>query len=367
MSADDLNGEGAMGVRRVIAALVAAAMLTGPATAETFSFVALGDTAYTLPRDLPAYDALIGHINAAKPAFSIHVGDTWGAEPCTEASHQYALGQFAKFDHPVVYTPGDNEWVDCRKPEVLEAYHRYVDGKATPQDLGLLLPIRAFDGAFSGAGYADPLGSLATIRRLYFGKPMSLGQRPMPLVRQTDVDPAQPTAENTRWNKDGVVFATLSVPGSGNGFALNDEVKIKEAVARNRANVAWIKATFAEAKAKDAKAVVLALQAGMFLDGPGQDGFSKKEVRGGSEGPFYWVVFAIRDEAARFGKPVLLINGDFHDLVVDRPFMVSQGESKPALYANITRLQVFGAPELKAVRVGVDTTTPWVFSFQPLW
>ena len=105
----------------------------------------------------------------------------------------------------------------------------------------------------------------------------------------------------------------------------------------------------------------------MFLDGPGQDGFSKKEVRGGSEGPFYWVVFAIRDEAQRFGKPVLLINGDFHDLVVDRPFMVSQGESKPALYANITRLQVYGAPDLKAVRVGVDTSTPWVFSFQPLW
>ena len=64
---------------------------------------------------------------------------------------------------------------------------------------------------------------------------------------------------------------------------------------------------------------------------------------------------------------MLLINGDFHDLVIDRPFMVSQGEEKPPLYANITRLQVYGAPELKAVQVSVDTETPWVFSFQPLY
>jgi hypothetical protein len=343
-----------------------AAVLAGAAHAETFSFVALGDTAYNLPRDAPVYDALIERINKARPAFSIHVGDTWGAMPCTEESHKYVLGQFAKFDHPVVYTPGDNEWTDCRKPEILEAYHRYIAGKATPQDMGLLLPARTFDGAFSNYGFADPVGGLKLIRRLYFGKPESQGRYPMPLSRQTDVTPAVETAENTRWQKGGVVFATLSVPGSANGFTLNDEAQAREAVARNRANVDWIRSTFAEAKAKNAKAVVLALQAGLFVDGRGGD-FTGKAIRGGSDGPFYWIVYAIRDEAAKFGKPVLLINGDYHDLVIDRPFMVSQGESKPPLYANITRLQVYGAPELKAVQVSVDTETPWVFSFQPLY
>ncbi|HEY8616184.1 hypothetical protein [Phenylobacterium sp.] len=352
---------------RAFLAVVAALALGVPAAkAERFEFVALGDTAYNLPRDLPVYDALIQTINRARPAFSIHVGDTWGAEPCTEANHSYVLAQFAKFDHPVVYTPGDNEWVDCRRPDVLEAYHRYTAGKATPQDLALLLPLRAFDGAWSAAGFADPLGSLRTIRQTYFGKPQSLGGRAMPLVRQTDVMPDTQTAENTRWERGGVVFATISVPGSGNGVTLNDEVRLREAVARNRANVAWIKAAFAEARAKNAKAVVLALQAGLFVEGEGGD-FTGKAVRGGSDGPFYWTVFAIRDEAAKFGKPVLLINGDYHDLVIDRPFMVSQGEAKPPLYANITRLQVYGAPELKAVRVKVDTDTPWVFGFEPLY
>lgn len=356
-----------MRARTFLAAMAAAlAGITGTARAETFNFVALGDTAYTLPRDLPVYDALIARINRARPAFSIHVGDTWGALPCTEESHRYALGQFAKFDHPVVYTPGDNEWTDCRKPEILEAYHRFMEGKATGADMALLLPARSFDGAFASYGYADPVGGLKLIRKLYFDRPQSLGQRTMPLTRQTDVSPAVETAENTRWEKGGVLFATVSVPGSGNGFTLNDESRAREAVARNKANVEWIKAAFAEAKARNARAVVLALQAGMFVEGRGGD-FTNKEVRGGSDGPFYWIVYAIRDEAAKFGRPVLLINGDFHDLVIDRPFMVSQGESKPPLYANITRLQVYGAPELKAVQVSVDTETPWVFSFQPLY
>jgi len=63
---------------------------------------------------------------------------------------------------------------------------------------------------------------------------------------------------------------------------------------------------------------------------------------------------------------VLPVHGDFHEFIVDRPFLVSQGEFAEPKYANITRLQVYGAPEIKAVQVTVDTETPWVFSFSPL-
>jgi hypothetical protein len=34
---------------------------------------------------------------------------------------------------------------------------------------------------------------------------------------------------------------------------------------------------------------------------------------------------------------------------------------------NLTRLQVYGWPEMKAVRVSVDTSKPWVFGFEPLY
>ena len=358
-----------MSLRKFAGCLVAVAISLGTsnaALAERFKFVALGDTAYNPGVDYPVYDALITRINASNPAFTIHVGDTWGAMPCSEAQHKSILDWFAKYDHPVFYTPGDNEWVDCRKAEVLEAYSRYVTGKATPQDFALLLPLRGLDAGMASGGYDDPLGSLSLIRKMYFGKPQSLGARTLPMVRQPDVSTFKDTYENARWEKDGVVFATISVPGSGNGFTIVDPVRATEAINRNRANVDWIKSTFAQAKASKAKAVVISLQAGMFLDEKG-DEFSGKLLRGGNEGPFYWVALAIRDLGAQFGKPVLLINGDFHEFVVDRPFMVSQGEAKPPLYGNITRLQVYGAPELRATTVGVDTDTPWVFSFEPLY
>lgn len=332
--------------------------------AAQFHFVAIGDTAYNPGRDYPVYERLIGAINDSNPAFTIHVGDTWGVKTCTEENHRWVHDWFDKYTHPVVYTPGDNEWTDCREAYVLAAYSRFVTGQATAEDMQVLGSVTGLDNAMEGVGYADTLASLRTIRRVFFSKPESMGAVTMPLVRQPDASEFKETVENVRWQKDGVVFATVSVPGSQNGFVINDLRRAAEAISRNQANVAWIKDTFAAAG--DASAVVISLHAGMFLDGDGGE-FSNRELRGGADGPFYWIALAIRDLAAAFGKPVLLINGDFHEFVVDRPFFVSQGEAELPKYGNVTRLQVYGAPELRAVRVDVDTDTPWVFSFSPLY
>jgi hypothetical protein len=348
------------------------AMLGGAAAvhAQTFSFVALGDTAYNLDRDLPVYERLIAAINETSPAFSIHVGDTWGALACTEENHRWIRGWFDKFDHPVVYTPGDNEWTDCRKPALLDAYNRIIEGEGTPEDMALIGEARQLDNAFAASSYADTLASLAAIRRVFFSNAQSLGGRTMPLTRQPDESEFADTVENARWERAGVVFTTVSVPGSAAGFTINDADRAEEAIARNRANVAWIKAAFARATETNASAVVVVMHASIFEDVPagpvGAADFGKS-LRGGLEGPYYWVALAIRDLAAAFAKPVLLVHGDFHQFVVDRPFLVSQGEARPPKFGNITRLQVFGAPELKAVRVTVDTETPWVFGYEPLY
>ncbi len=349
-----------------VSILIASIVLASAARAEQFHFVALGDTAYNPSRDYPVYERLIGAINEDGPAFTIHVGDTWGVMTCTEEHHRWIHGWFDKYTHPVVYIPGDNEWTDCREGYVLEAYSRYVTGQATADDLKVLGTVRSLDGAMAGAGYADTLASLDTIRKVFFSEPKSLGAVTMPVTRQADVSEFDKMVENARWEKDGVVFATVDVPGSQNGFMINDPRRAEEAVARNTANVAWIKDTFAAASASEAAAVVIALHAGMFMDAPGGD-FSNKELRGGPDGPYYWIALAIRDLGEAFGKPVLLINGDFHEFVVDRPFFVSQGEATLPKYGNVTRVQVYGAPELRAVRIDVDTDTPWVFSFSPLY
>jgi len=351
-----------------LARLVAAgccALLSLSATAERFDFVALGDTAYNLPGDYAVYARLIERINAAAPAFSIHVGDTWGAMVCDEAAHRTVREWFERYQQPVVYTPGDNEWTDCRKPEVLQTFLNVMSGKGTPAELAELQRLRTLESAFAGESYGDVLGSLATIRQVFFAEAQSLGAKPMPVVRQADVSDFRNMVENLRWEYGGVLFATVHVTGSGMGFTINDAARANEAIERNRANVAWLEATFAEASSRQAKAVVIALHAGMFEDAEGNE-FSGKALRGGEEGPYFWVAMALRDLAAQYGKPVLLINGDFHELVIDRPFLVPQGESRAPLYGNITRLQVYGAPELKAVRVSVDTDTPWVFGFTPM-
>jgi hypothetical protein len=350
--------------RLMLAVILVGAM--APAWGAAFHFVALGDTAYNLDRDLPVYERLIAAINASQPAFSVHVGDTWGALECSEENHRWVRSWFDKFDHPLVYTPGDNEWTDCRLPEILDAYNRIIEGRGSAQDLALLGEARQLDNAFAASSYADTLGSLKTIREVFFATRQSMGARPMPLVRQADVSTFNEVAENARWQHGEVQFATVSVPGSGAGFTINDPRRAQEAIERNRANVDWIKSTFAEARADDARAMVIIMHASLFLDGEGDDSFGKV-LRGGEEGPYLWVALAIRDLAAEFGRPVLLIHGDFHEFLVDRPFLVSQGEARPPRFGNVTRLQVFGAPELRAVKVSVNTDTPWVFGFEPLY
>ncbi len=297
-----------------------------------FSFVAFGDMPYclpTAPQDCAAEEGrvarLVGEINAARPAFSIFVGDTkGGSDVCTDAR---VLGPFAWMslsEAPLVYTPGDNEWTDCW------------------QDRG---------------GRHDPLERLALIRARFFRDANSLGRRPMPLLRQADADPAQRLyVENARWSHAGVVFATLHAVGSNNNRPTEPgetpasrppEGAMAEFAARDAANLAWIEATFAEAQRSGAPAVVLAMQVDLFhvqRCGRGQDS-GTRAFRA-----------AIGRAAAAFGRPVLLIHGDSHFWLQDRPM---------AEAPNLTRIMVPGDRETRAVRVAVDPAAadPWGFSF----
>jgi hypothetical protein len=163
-----------------------------------------------------------------------------------------------------------------------------------------------------------------------------------------------------------VVFATVHVAGSTDDFVANNEARADEALRRMRANVDWIRSTFEAAKTTNAPAVVIAMHAAIFNENYRGGSFNQR-VRGGYGGTYYWVALAIRDFATAFGKPVLFVHGDYHEFIVDNPFRVGESEVKPPEYDNITRVQVFGAPELRAVQINVDTDTPWVFGFTPLY
>lgn len=338
---------------------------SGPRPA--FSFITLADTAYEDHADDARYEALIQRINLQRPEFTIHVGDVWGGTACLEADHRRILGWFARFEHPLIYTPGDNEWTDCLDPQLLAAWERVEEKRAQPGDEALVADFKRVENRAQRPGRWT-LDSLARIRALYFDPRGSLGQRSLPLRRQSSEGGrfAQ-MVENARWIQGGVVFATVHVVGSMNGLSIASAEAAAEAVQRNQANVAWLQQSFAEATQRQAPAVVLAMHAAILEKAPPQGSGLGRAVRGGSHGPCAVLADTIRELAAQFGKPVLLIHGDDHAFTIDRPFL-AHGETEQRLKgANLTRLQVYGAPEMRAVQVGVDTSTPWVFSFSPLY
>ena len=307
-------------------ALTLCVLTAGAASADQpFTFVALGDMPYGKPAKVYApFKTLIGQVNALKPAFTIHIGDTKsGSTPCSDKMLLDQLGFMNSFDAPLVYTPGDNEWTDCHRRK---------------------------------AGRFDPIERLAFLRKHFFAHgPQSLGKVPMKLERQSDlVKEFAGYPENARFVKAGVHFITAHVVGSNNNFEVRDRRAIAEFFARDKANVAWLKAGFEGAMAAKAKALVLAIHADMFKPGFFR---AKKEAFSGASG-FKRFGDALIKKAAAFKKPVLLIYGDSHKYRITRPF--------PKKAPNVVALQVFGAKHMHAVKVKVDTNKPEVFDIRPI-
>jgi len=308
----------------VSAVLMAASAVSPARAAEPFTFVALGDTTYAPPYDDPLYANLIATVNAAHPAFSIHIGDTKGHGDCGRAFQEKERGLFDTYEEPVVYTPGNNEWAECWR---------------------------------ANRGGADPVEILKTMRSVFWAKPESLGATTMPLVRLPDVDPAFPEyQELARWRHGGVTFATLNLAGTHNNQELRVESSWKEFVRREQANLAWVKRTFAEAHAQGDRAVVFAFHTNPF------DPAIRYE-----NGPSEPVLQAILDGADAFDGQVLVVHGHDHQFTVDRPASELDIAKPGVSHPNLLRLEVYGWPDMKAVQVHVDVSKPWVFGFEPLY
>lgn len=298
----------------LIRALVAFVLLGAHAAgAEPFRFIALGDLPYGPPAQSYApYRKLIATVNRLAPTFTIHVGDIKsGSTRCSDEEFAAQREHFGMYAGAVVYTPGDNEWTDCHRP--------------------------------NNGGY-DPLERLDTLRRMFFVPGRSLGQAPLALENQSIAQPAHARfVENQRWLRGGVLFVTLHMVGSNNNFEPRDARAVAEFMERERANIAWIQEAFELARRQGARALVFAMQADVFevksaLDVfPGHSGFRAS------------IGQTLIPLAARAPMPVLLIHGDSHRFLFDQPFSF---ERKPV--TNLSRLIVPGETDVRAVEVEVD-------------
>jgi hypothetical protein len=283
--------------------LLAAQCALHPPGSERFSFGVMGDVPYNA-REEPRFVRMIERMGAEPLAFVVHVGDTKGTERCTDELYARRKAQFDQSAHPLIYTPGDNEWTDCRDPA---------------------------NGAY------DPLERLARLRAVYFGDALSMGQRRIKM----EVQPGFP--ENRLWEHAHVVFVTLHVVGSNNnrGYGAAGD---RDADRRDAANLAWLEV--AGERARAARALVVLAQANLWW----------------SEEPTHRRYRAALPALARsLHRPVLFVHGDSHLYRVDTPFVDASGSP----VSNPTRLETYGSPFVGWVKVDVDLSRPDVFSFEP--
>jgi hypothetical protein len=318
------------------AALAAALSILAPAghaAERAFEFVALGDMPYG-PDAMtgPAYRRLIEQINDEKPVFSIHVGDLKdGVTPCTDELFARQHEHFQRFDRPLVFTPGDNDWSDCSR---------------TGEDP--LERLQALRQLFYPADRSDRTG------RFY----SSLGRRPMPLESQGREMPTFARyRENLRWWHGEVLFTTFHTVGPHNNVDAGSSALRGEYLARESANAAWIRASFRLARERKARALVFATQADMFRRVDSRQPLGLRRGFGTS------IASTLVPLTVASGLPVLLVHGDSHHFITDQPFVDRSG--RPV--ANLWRLEVFGAPRMHAVKVRVEPGAAEPFHCTPIW
>ncbi|MDO8320815.1 hypothetical protein [Rhodoferax sp.] len=337
--------------KSILTVLVSMALIscagTAPATGasgqttapQKFAFGLWGDMPYKKAGDDVKLPAVLHSINQSDIAFSMYDGDIKdGSSKCTDDVYTDALKMFGSMKKPVVYVPGDNEWTDC---------HRLNNG-------GM-----------------DPLERLAHLRRMMYATPMSLGQTQMALEHQGK--PGEKFVENTRFLHGGVMFVAINMPGSNNNLVLNAkscsnksarkaaqcDAANAEYLERDSANVTWMSASFAQAKAQNALGLVLMVQGDPGFDLPETEDMDESQAPGVSG--YRHFMSQLVQQTEQFKGQVLFVHGDTHYFKLDKP-LYNPGKVLP----NLTRLQTFGSPSLHWVRVTVDPAASQIFQVHPV-
>jgi hypothetical protein len=289
---------------------------TAPDGNGRFTFALIGDMPYGPEGDLK-FPSVRDDINANRTlSFVVHDGDIKnGSSLCSDGMYLNRLDLFNQFVHPVIYLPGDNEWTDCH---------------------------RANNGSY------DPLERLALLRSLFFATEESLGQRTMPLHRQSTDGQFGLYRENVRWTVHRVLFVGLHVVGSNNNLGRTPE-QDTEYAARNAANRAWLRESFALARSEELRAVMVIVQAnpGFELAPQNRTGFND-------------FLSDLQAETLAFAGPVVLVHGDSHYFRIDKPMVGSRSGRRIETF---TRVETFGENDNHWLHVTVEPGNPNVFVF----
>ncbi|KRE80954.1 metallophosphoesterase [Arthrobacter sp. Soil762] len=279
---------------------------------QAFTFGVIGDIPYG-DAEIAKFPSRIQDINADSALkFVTHVGDIKnGSSVCSDEYFANIRSQFDTFEHPLVFTPGDNEWVDCH---------------------------RTNNGAY------NPLERLDKLREVFFDEPGKTLGATMPVKTQENLG----LPENVRFTQNRVAFSVVNVQGSNNSLlpwsGLGETTPTPEQLAevehRTDAVLDQIRDTFSDAERRNDRAVVLMTQADMFDPSLLAAATANPERVSG----FREIVAAIIEETNSYDGPVYLINGDSHVFAENQPL----AEGSPWL-------EVYGQPAADGLqRITVD-------------
>lgn len=320
----------------LLSLLLLSGCATPPGGASRFEIGLMGDTHYDAV-STAQFPAMVASLNRADLAFVVHVGDighpTFGV--CLDETYVKRRDEFNAVRHPLVYTPGDNEWTDCHQ-----------------------------------GGIPDSLERLGKVREVFFQGEESLGARRMPLTRQSRDARFTKYRENARWEMGGVMFATLHVVGSNNNLARTPEMD-KEHAERDAVNLEWLRDTFRAAKAANSIGLMILMQANPFFEmrwparRRGGVRFMPPPANNRPDG-FAALVPALTREVMAYDKPIVLVHGDTHTFRIDKPMIYDDkaGGGRGRSVEHFTRVELFGFPESHWVRAVIDPADPNVFSFR---
>jgi hypothetical protein len=270
----------------------------------------IGDIPYGAEQ-LAQFPRVVDQINADPEVELVdHLGDIKsGSTECTDAYFARIRAEFDRFADPLVYTPGDNEWTDCHRPN---------------------------NGAY------DPLERLAAVRSTFFDEPGTTLGAPVPVRSQA----RSGYPENVRYSRARVSFGVAHIVGSNNGLGpwtgqtTASPEQTAEVLGRTAAAIELIRATFASARRDRDRAVVVMTQADMFDP-------TVEDPEYADYYAFTPIVRALAEESRRFDGPVYLFNGDSHvynsdsPLAAGSPWLDLYGVTEPA--DNLERITVDGS------------------------
>jgi hypothetical protein len=322
---------------------------------DSYAIGLWGDLPYNDRQAQVGVPNLIADMNKQDLAFTVFDGD-WKAggstagsvtpTTCNDALYFQSRDYLNSLKAPAASTPGDNDWTDCD---------------------------RASNGGFNS------LERLNREREIFFNTPYTLGKRRLKQEVQATY------VENRRWTFRGVTYVTLNVPGSCNNLCdtAPDPAEYK---ARNAANITWLKAAFAAAKARNSVAVMIIAQANPGWDLsdptraplrdpktlaetgnlPASDPAAAGATNVKAPDGYQEYLLALRTEVIAFRKPVAYVHGDSHYQRIDKPFL----DAKGLRLENFTRIETPGNSaangnnDVQWVKVLVNPLSREVFSYQ---